>query len=598
MKKQFSFKFLLQGIALCSLLFFTLTSCNHNNNDAKKIEKDEPKEKIPVKVTSITVGDYSLKDNDIANAESNNGFVREFPSSTDNVLITIVAEKDSKLTFNPDGAKNGVTLTVAKQTITVKVEKKDLITRTFTFHLSKQEKQEEKPAKIANLAATDFMGIRPKNEHFNVINSKVTWTAFSGATHYQVFINDERTDDEAEDGKLTKTEFNTTTGLVDLDKLMGDEEKDIKIGVKALDDDEKVLAEGEIAKKLPKKAKIKSITFNNTAYTEGMKVQNPLTIKVELNSPIKFYDDDAKLKAYYWQVFVLEQYDEAIPMNFAFDASTNTATLTTQAGLMEGSKYNFHVKETLENAFQMPYSEQETKCAIQIEKSNETALNPEVLKVLINDDPNLDIKVATKENIKVNSSVSIYFNQLVYQPSYTAAGVSEGGSKGQGIFITEKVTGTGTDNSRLAEGKWEIVQEGSKYVSKVTFKMVGKLLHTSTEPLPANKTYYIVIDEPLKTVARKKFSEQRYPFTTEKNGQAVMRTFTVQGGTIVGRSETEIKLKAGDQVTIKATIPQGKKFDSWNIGTYTTLTEEQKKADPMTYTMIDEDVTIWATFKE
>lgn len=142
MKKQFSFKFLLQGIALCSLLFFTLASCNHNNNDAKKKEKDEPKEKVPVKVTSITVGDYSLKDNDIANAESNNGFVREFPSSTDNVLITIVAEKDSKLTFNPDGAKNGVTLTVAKQTITVKVEKKDLITRPL--HSIFQNKKSKK----------------------------------------------------------------------------------------------------------------------------------------------------------------------------------------------------------------------------------------------------------------------------------------------------------------------------------------------------------------------------------------------------------------------------------------------------------------------
>ena len=107
------------------------------------------------------------------------------------------------------------------------VEKKDKVSQLLTFHLSKKGLPQ-----IANLIATDFMGVRPVKVPpltINVINSDVTWDAFQGATYYQVFINDTITNDEAGDGKLTKTTFRTATGLIDLDALMADEEKDIRI---------------------------------------------------------------------------------------------------------------------------------------------------------------------------------------------------------------------------------------------------------------------------------------------------------------------------------------------------------------------------------
>ena len=79
-----------------------------------------------------------------------------------------------------------------------------------------------------------------------------------------------------------------------------------------------------------------------------------------------------------------------------------------------------------------------------------------------------------------------------------------------------------------------------------------------------------------------------------------MRKFEVKDGIIVGKTDephNKTELKAGDLVTIQAVIPAGKTFKCWNIGNYTTLTEEQKTANSMTFTMIDEDVYIWATFE-
>ena len=136
-----------------------------------------------------------------------------------------------------------------------------------------------------------------------------------------------------------------------------------------------------------------------------------------------------------------------------------------------------------------------------------------------------------------------------------------------------------------------------KLITKVTFKMVGKLYFTSSDPLEGNTKYYVVVDGDLKTPSGKQFDEVRYSFSTGAK-QEKLYTFTVQGGTIEGHNEKEIKLKQGDSVTIRADIPEGKKFEKWNIGSYSSLTPEQQTSNPLTYTMIGEDVTIWATFKD
>ncbi|MGP1438316.1 MAG: InlB B-repeat-containing protein [Treponema sp.] len=592
MKRNNTFGKLMMFSLICLLAF---SSCKHDENKPKNDETKPDNGKTEVATLKLlNIGDYVATANDIKEAAKTTGFPKEFESNVSTVEINAVPEDGGSVDFG--SVSKTVMLTESVKTIMFKVKKAGKTDGTYTLKLSKK-----KPAlpTLQNLKATDFKGVLPQNEKFNVIDTTVSWDAFAGAAYYQVFINDAKTSDE----ELTKTEFRTMTGKIEVNDLMGEEEKDVKITVKAFDSSKKLIAEGSITKKLPKKAGIENVYFNDKPHSENMKVSNPLTIKVKFhNNPVIFYDDMEKLKAYLNTHMKLVLGALMVPLSYLYDESENTMTIMPTGGLNEKYKYDFTISKYITDKFGMNYSKQESVYQLAIEKPTETPPAPDVLKVLINDDASLNIKDGEKTNINVESSVSIYFNQLVYQPSYELAGVSEGGSKGQGIFITIKPSGTaGDDASRLAEGVWETVMEGGKAVTKVTFKMVGKLFYTQKPyPLLGNTKYYIVIDDTLRAVSNTKFSEKRFNFTTGAE-KPVLHKFQVQDGEIVGKTEepkNETELKEGDKVKIKPIVPNGKKFDSWNIGSYSSLTEQQKKTEEMEYTMIDQDVTIYATFKD
>ena len=566
-----------------------------------KLSKEKANPPTPTetaKLKTLTIGDYGLSITEIENASKPEGFEKKFPSNTSSVKITAVAEDGGSVDFGT--YSDTVTLTESIQTIIFKVKKEGKNDGTYTLKLSKEKATSPTPQELKNLTATDFMGTLPQDVEYNVINSNVTWEAFDGATHYEVFIDDERTNDVVTDGKLTKTKFKTAEGLVDLDEKMGESEKAVKITVKALDDNEQVLASSSITKTLPKKSAIKNITFNDTPYTKDMKVKNPLDIKIEFTgNKIRFAGNSSKFEPYVKSYLIIEQGTDTILSNYAYDETSNIITISPQAGLNETKDYKFTIKKGFSDFFNMNYEKEEKTYSFKIEKSTEPALPPNVLKVLINDDSNLDIKDGEKTGINVESTVSIYFNQLIDTESYTAATEGESGNKGDGIYITNKETGKGTDDSRLTEKKFETITEGGKSITKATFKMVGKLGFYSTEPLKGNTAYYIVIDDNLKTAGNVKFSEKRFKFQTGVE-KPVMRKFEVKDGIIVGKTDeprNKTDLKVGDEVKIQAVVPEGKTFKCWNIGNYTTLTEEQKTANPMTFTMIDEDVYIWATFE-
>ena len=566
-----------------------------------KLSKEKATSPTPTetaKLKTLTIGDYSASPTEIENASKPEGFEKKFPADTSSVKIVPVAEDGGSVDFGT--YSNTVTLTENIQTIIFKVKKEGKNDGTYTLKLSKEKTIPPTPQELKNLTATDFMGTLPQDVEYNVINSNVTWEAFDGATHYEVFIDDERTNDVDNDGKLTKTKFKTAEGLVDLDEKMGESEKSVKITVKALDDNEQVLASSSITKTLPKKSAIKNITFNDTPYTKDMKVKNPLNIKIEFTgNKIRFAGNSSKFEPYVKSYLVIEQGTDTILSNYAYDEASNIITISPQAGLNETKNYKFTIKKGFSDFFNMNYEKEEKTYSFKIEKSTEPALPPDVLKVLINDDSNLDIKDSEKTGINVESTVSIYFNQLIDTESYTAATEGESGNKGDGIYITNKETGKGFDESRLTEKKFETITENGKPITKATFKMVGKLGFYSTEPLKGNTAYYIVIDDVLKTAGNVKFQEKRFKFQTGAE-KPVMHSFEVQGGIIVGKTDeprNKTDLKAGDLVTIQAVIPAGKTFKCWNIGTYATLTDEQKTANPMTFTMLNEDVTIYATFE-
>ena len=330
-----------------------------------------------------------------------------------------------------------------------------------------------------------------------------------------------------------------------------------------------------------------------------MKVKNPLTIKLAFNNKIRFTGDNAKLHEYIRTKLVIQQGTNLVYSEYTYDESTATVTIIPEGGLNEKNDYDFIVPKTLCDIFGMSYEIKGKTYSFKVEKSTEPAPTPDVLKVLINDDSNLDIKNAEKTNINVDSTVSIYFNQLIDTTTYKPATQGESGIKGFGVYITDKATGKGTDDSRLTDARFQTVTEAGKHITKATFKMVGKLNFNSTEPLKGNTAYYIVIDEDLKTIADKKFNEKRFKFQTSDE-KPVLFKLEIGGGIIVGNTnepKNEKRLKKGDKVTIQAVVPQGKSFVCWDVGTYTSLTEEQKKSNPMEYTMIGEDVYIWATFK-
>ncbi|MGP1440037.1 MAG: InlB B-repeat-containing protein [Treponema sp.] len=593
-------KVYLKCFLLISIFMFSIFACNHKSTNNKQDVPPKPSNPVvpteTAKLKSLKVGKYEATDNDMIKASKQEGFPIVFKSDVSTVEIDAVPEDGGSIDFGTYATTINLTETV--QTIIFKVKKAGKSDGTYTLKLSKEAATPPNTTKeLNNLRASDFLGVLPKGEEFNVINSVVSWDAFDGATHYDVFIEDKRTNEN----KLTNTKFKTAEGVEDLDKLMGEEEKDIKITVKALDDDQKVLAESSITKKLPKKGGIENVLFNDTPYTKDMKVTNPLTIKVKFhNNPVKFYDDTTKMNIYLNSHMNLMQGTDVVPVSYSYDETENTMTITPTGGLNEIKKYNFVISKDFNDKFDMSYSREEKSYALTIEKSPNPAPTPDVLKILINDDTTLDIKTNEKTDINVESTISIYFNQLIYQPSYEVAGVSEGGNKGNGIFISKKATGTaGDDPSRLTEGVWKTVIEDGKPVTKVTFKMVGKLNYYSTNPLDGNTKYYIVIDEPLRTVANVRFTEKRFNFTTGKE-KPVLYSFEVQNGEIIGEttiSKTKTELKAGDKVKIKPIVPEGKKFDSWNIGKYSSLTEEQKKTEELEYTMIAHDVTLYATFK-
>ena len=67
--------------------------------------------------------------------------------------------------------------------------------------------------------------------------------------------------------------------------------------------------------------------------------------------------------------------------------------------------------------------------------------------------------------------------------------------------------------------------------------------------------------------------------------------------TVVNGNSNQASAKQGTSVTVTATVPADKEFDTWEA-TGITLTDAQKKENPLTITMPDNDVTLTAKFAD
>lgn len=576
-------------------ILFAVVFLGCDLNAAKKKNKDGIGGKAVL--TELRVGEYTLTAAELLKAASEEGFTKVFESNVNNVKIEANTETGAVAAFIPGST---VTLTEEVQTVTVTVTKNSKENGIYKLNLSK--KKAAVYPKLANFIAQNFIGVFSNTTMKNVINSDLKWEPFQNAAYYNVFIDGERTNDP-KDGNLTETKFRTATGIIDIDAKMGNEEKTVKIEVRAYDAGGKVIAVSGEDKILPRKNRIENIFINGEIPAENQVFSNPVTVKIELNNAIKFVENADKAAATAKQYVMITYYDEPVLSDAVYIDSENILLITPQGGLKEGSPYEFCIKKGFCDKFNMYYADADIKHSFKVKKTPD-APEPAVEKILINDEENLNIKDGEKTDIDVENSVSIYFNQLIDISTFIPSEPGETGNKGSGIYITDKANGKGFDESRLVDAQFETVKvSAEKYITKATFRMAGKAFFTSEpEPLKGNTEYWIVIEDSLKTSAGKKFTEQRFKFRTGEE-KPVLYKAEVKNGIIVGNIEEPFNIKmvkAGMPVTIKAVIPDGKVFDHWHVGEYfqPPLSEEQKTSEEMTFIMIAEDVYFTAEFKE
>ena len=190
-----------------------------------------------------------------------------------------------------------------------------------------------------------------------------------------------------------------------------------------------------------------------------------------------------------------------------------------------------------------------------------------------------------------------------------------GVNEGTGYTLTDNTAtnaGTHTAKATLNAGyKWS---DGTTEVKEITWT-IAKAIPEYTEPtnltgkkgenlstvtLPAGFTW-VNGETVLDTVGKKTFKAKFTP-TDQKNYEVIEVELTVTVEevehkiTVTNGTSNPASAKQGTSVTVTATVPSDKEFDTWEA-TGIILTDAQKKENPLTITMPDNDITLTAKFK-
>ena len=467
-----------------------------------------------------------------------------------------------------------------------------------------QDPGSENTEKIENLTATDFIG-EMTNKNIYVLDSRIKWDAYNGATYYNVFIDGVKTND----APLTKQEFRTAfDGDVDVDEKMGDSPKAIKIEVKAYSSDDSELASASVIKKIPAKPNFSILEINGKKFQENIEVENPVSIKLKVNNAIKFWPNDKNKALINLNNYIsFKFYANELASIYSYDEKNGCITVE-PLGALSGSDnsttdYQLIIKAQFSDKNLLWYTDENKTFKFKIAKTNSAANPLKVEKILLNDDESKNLMTKDSlEKVNVKSTVSIIFNQLIDISSY---GVSSFDTKGTGIYITTSETGKGSDDSRLTNAQYEKINDKGIWKTKITFTMAGETHYTSEpDPLKGYTKYYIVIeDKTIKSGHNTKISNEiRKSFTTGKGIEKLYK-LCVQKGRIEGYTEKDIELPEGKEFTIIADdTHDGKTFSGWYVGNYyedygPKLTEDQKKSKKLTLKMRACDTTFSAEYK-
>lgn len=469
-----------------------------------------------------------------------------------------------------------------------------------------------------NLVATDFIG-EMTSEAIYVLDSRLSWQKYDEASYYDVFIDGEKTNDEkiTEPKKGSDSEFEFRTafdGDVDVDSKMGNEPREVTIEVKAYGSNDKELAISKIVKTIPAKPSFSVMEINGEPFEKDIEVNNPVSIKIKLNNGIKLQDTDIDKAVSNLHNYVkLVQYGDDLLSDIDYDKEKGVITIK-YLGALKGNKnhatgYQLKIGQNFSDRYRLWYTNAENTYNFKIAKITDPK-NLEVEKILLNNDQSKNLMEKAINDVNVKSSVSIIFNQLIYLDSYTPSTAEQIAGKGRGIYITKNSTGKGDDDSRLINPKYEIIKDGDVSKTKVTFDMIGKSYYIEApDPLEGKTTYYIVVDDDIKSGDNTSLeNEVRKSFTTGEGIEKLYKLTVLKGiikvngkevGTDTG-SGIETDLAEGDEFTIVANDPpSGKVFAGWYHGVYyePALTKQQKDSKELTLKMRDYDTTFTAEYK-
>ncbi|MEL5720024.1 MAG: hypothetical protein P1P59_02715, partial [Treponemataceae bacterium] len=380
--------------------------------------------------------------------------------------------------------------------------------------------------------------------------------------------------------------------------------------VKAYSSDGSELASASVIKKIPAKPQFSILEINGKKFQENIEVENPVSIKLKVNNAIKFWPNDNNEKDKNKALINLNSYisfevnGKELASTYSYDEK-NGCIIVEPLGALSGSDkfpkgYQLRIKAQFSDKNLLWYTKGDEIFKFNIAKTNSAANPLKVEKILLNDDESKNLMTKNSlENVNVKSTVSIIFNQLIDISSY---GVSNFNTKGSGIYITTRETGKGDDKSRLTNAQYEKINDNGIWKTKITFTMAGETYNIlKPDPLKGYTKYYIVIeDNTIKSGNNTKINDEiRKSFTTGE-GIEKLYSLSVQGGTIKGYTEKDIKLTEGTEFTIIADDSQnGKSFVGWYVGNYydPPLTDEQKKSKELTLKMRAYDTTFAAEYK-
>ncbi|MFM1563205.1 hypothetical protein ABGF34_06170 [Helcococcus ovis] len=375
--------------------------------------------------------------------------------------------------------------------------------------------------------------------------------------------------------------------------IANQDDKDIK---------EKITLNAKSEKEKNKKAEITKITINDKEFTDKIEeVEFPYEIKIYTNQKV---NEKSALSSSNIKVI-----NGIYEVKNNIEVKEDHISLKPIEGLLSDKTYKLEVSEYLStNENKSKYFLNPFKGKLNFKVSNRSYGDLKLEKALINDDEKKDI--IKNKDYKLNSSdkkISLYFNQPVSLEKFVKSEVE---SNSQGIYINKQNESQYSTNSRLTDQVFELIKDGDKYKSKITFTMVGKLTYEESlrEPLEKNSKYTITIEDSIKNANNKSLSENKTLTLNTGDLEAKKWKLEIKDAKFIEPKNDgkEIEILGGTKVVLEAPQKEGYVFTHWSDPHYLEKEFpklykeiiEKRNNKKLEFTMPNTDLYIYPEYKK